>query len=534
MENTSPGMQVCPFCGKAFKRLKAHLPHCKLARNGNCESNSKKTQVPIAIPQLKLNCKPIESPASPSKKIKIKANSGKTLTQKESASLTKQNKSIGLWNESYTSEQTVRSKGINEPQSSQGDLMDKREPIRKKSQYVSRTTKVRSREAKKEMVIKTKSSEHFLKQDQDKVDVKLKDTRAKVKNAQKISNNSIKKEENIDDSSSRFQLNEKESADLVSKNVLFPKVKPVLNLEHIPTQPEFEETAVLDLQAHGIDPQSSDAVRSNSLHSIKQENMVPIVDIRCQSDQNKVIERMISNKLIYEPCIKTSVWHHIKENLCRTATSAKLDFISNVNTSVKEDDCRAEILATSHSNSSTSNHIYSVIMASMQVKDFNKYEGDPGTEYVAMKKMEPSDWTTNGLAQTEYLHLSEKENGWNKDTLLSTSTTKTEYLPERIKELHPSLCRKTGIGMEWFPELYPGYHSIGLSMLAKQTEQLETPIRLSASQSKNTKGYNEYYKYISTKRGRIGGVITLLLGCASLSYIWNYYCIKHNSWRKYL
>ncbi|MGH0121571.1 UNVERIFIED_CONTAM: hypothetical protein FKN15_040698, partial [Acipenser sinensis] len=27
----APGMELCPFCGKPFKRLKSHLPHCKMA-----------------------------------------------------------------------------------------------------------------------------------------------------------------------------------------------------------------------------------------------------------------------------------------------------------------------------------------------------------------------------------------------------------------------------------------------------------------------------------------------------------------------
>ncbi|XP_073416341.1 mitochondrial nucleoid-associated protein 1 isoform X2 [Dendrobates tinctorius] len=35
MKDPSSPMDVCPFCGKAFKRLKSHLPHCKMAENKN-------------------------------------------------------------------------------------------------------------------------------------------------------------------------------------------------------------------------------------------------------------------------------------------------------------------------------------------------------------------------------------------------------------------------------------------------------------------------------------------------------------------
>uniref|UniRef100_UPI00398F5CA4 mitochondrial nucleoid-associated protein 1-like n=1 Tax=Pristiophorus japonicus TaxID=55135 RepID=UPI00398F5CA4 len=544
MENASPGMQVCPFCGKAFKRLKAHLPHCKMNRNVNSKSNSKKTEVPIAIPQLELNGKLVRTASSPNKKIKVKTNSAKTLTQKEKAAATEKKKNlIGMVNESCTSEQTIWSRCINEPQSNQGTSMNNRKPIGEKCQQsVSRTTKGRLKEATKEMFIKSKPSEHSLKQDQGKVDVKFKGTtRTKVKSTQKIvSNNSIKKkQENIEDSSLRPPLNEKGSTDLLSKNRYFPKVKSILNLEHIQTRPEFEkETAVLDLQSHVIASQSSGADRSNSLHSIRLENVVPKVDLRCQSNQNEVTEGRVSNKLIYEQSsinnIKTSVWHHIKENLCRTTTSsARQEFILKVNTSVKEDGDIADILETSHStsvcDSSTSNHFCSIITASMRVKDLNKYEGNPHTGYLAVKKIEPSDLNINGVTQSEYLHLSQKEKCWNKEMFLSTSSTKTQYLNERIKELHPSVCRKAGVGMEWFPELYPGYHSIGLCMLPEQTAQLQIPKRLSAPRSENTKGCSRYYnKYINARKGGVGGLITLLMGYATLRYIWNYDYIKHN------
>ncbi|XP_026557514.1 uncharacterized protein C17orf80 homolog isoform X3 [Pseudonaja textilis] len=31
MAGNSPQIQICPYCGKQFKRLKSHLPHCKMA-----------------------------------------------------------------------------------------------------------------------------------------------------------------------------------------------------------------------------------------------------------------------------------------------------------------------------------------------------------------------------------------------------------------------------------------------------------------------------------------------------------------------
>ncbi|XP_072414667.1 uncharacterized protein [Chiloscyllium punctatum] len=539
MEHISPGMQVCPFCGKAFKRLKTHLPHCKVARIVNSKSNSKETEIPIAIPQQKLNCKSVNSPASSNKKTKVKANSAKTLTQKEEAASPKNsNHSIGLGNELCTPVQSVWNKDINDPQSGQEDLMNRREQIRKKCQQsVRQTTKGQSKWAKKETVLKSKSNEHFLTLDEDKVDAKLKGAaRAKVKSSQKIINdNSLKKKQ--ENSSLTIPLNEKGCTDLVSKSIFCPKGKSVLNLEQIYTRPEFEkETTLLDLKAYEIVPQLSCAIKSNSLHFISQENADSQDGIRCQASQNEITERMGSNISVSERTpvsnIKTSVWHHIENNLCKARTSVKQDFMLKVNANEIKGGYRADVLETSNCNSSANNHIYSGIMTSEQVKDLNK--GNPSIDLVAVTAIEPSDWNTTGAIQSEYVHLSQRKNDWKEDMFLSTSCRRTGRLDERIKELHPSLCTKTGIGMEWFPELYPGYHSIGLRMLPEQTKQFETPIRLSATWRENIKGYSKYCnKYMNPRRRGAGVVITLFLGCALFSYIWNYDLIKHDYRRKY-
>ncbi|XP_073538646.1 mitochondrial nucleoid-associated protein 1 isoform X2 [Phyllobates terribilis] len=40
MKEPSSPMDVCPFCGKAFKRLKSHLPHCKMAETSDKTAGS--------------------------------------------------------------------------------------------------------------------------------------------------------------------------------------------------------------------------------------------------------------------------------------------------------------------------------------------------------------------------------------------------------------------------------------------------------------------------------------------------------------
>ncbi|XP_074870520.1 mitochondrial nucleoid-associated protein 1 [Carettochelys insculpta] len=46
MAGVPPGMEPCPYCGKAFKRLKSHLPHCKMAGDINTAFDSGKVPYP--------------------------------------------------------------------------------------------------------------------------------------------------------------------------------------------------------------------------------------------------------------------------------------------------------------------------------------------------------------------------------------------------------------------------------------------------------------------------------------------------------
>ncbi|XP_051889071.1 uncharacterized protein LOC127579990 [Pristis pectinata] len=505
MENAFPKIQVCPFCGKPFKRLKTHLPHCKMIRNMKNKSNSKKVEMPIEIEQPKLSKKLVGTPALPNtKKVKPKA-----LMQKAKTGSTNQWNNLSVGNESCAHEQTVWNKDMDVTQLNPGEL-NNREPMGKKYQ--------RSAGWPEETKSKTESSEYSLKQEQDKMDVKKAMTRKKMKSVNRLTNSNFVKEVqgNIEDcSQSEFGSAEK---------TLFPKLKPIV-----------KETAVWDLQNHLMVPQSSTAVRSNSLKSIRRGTVVPEVNITCDINQNEATEGIIREKHSMNS-IKTSVWHHIKDNFCRTSRiETNQNYILKVNTSVNRHVCRGGTLEASHGvatwESSSDNQRCNTISTSMRMKDLNEYEGNPYIYYEALKKTEPWNLKGYSFAQSEFLYLSQQIKCWNKNMLLSMSSTKKEYMDEKILKPNPSDWKKTRIGMEWFPDLYPGYHSIGLSMLPKQTKHLETPVRLTASQSENVKGYSKYYnKYIKMRGAR--SVITLLVGYMTFSYIWNYESVSHEYWRK--
>nr|XP_006119131.1 uncharacterized protein C17orf80 homolog isoform X2 [Pelodiscus sinensis] len=64
MAGVPPGMELCPYCGKPFKRLKSHLPHCKMAGDRNTAFDSGK----VLYPDLEASyAKPVR-PLAPEKK----------------------------------------------------------------------------------------------------------------------------------------------------------------------------------------------------------------------------------------------------------------------------------------------------------------------------------------------------------------------------------------------------------------------------------------------------------------------------------
>ncbi|XP_053144073.1 uncharacterized protein C17orf80 homolog [Hemicordylus capensis] len=131
--------------------------------------------------------------------------------------------------------------------------------------------------------------------------------------------------------------------------------------------------------------------------------------------------------------------------------------------------------------------------------------------------------------------------------------------------------RPSSLGLEWFPELYPNYHALGLfsrkeplwdtriseaQVLILPCEGQQVPLAKKCLMDVKLqdlpawlttrdlspqgmlrvpyRAWNGYYnKYINVKKGGVAGISILLLGYCVLSYAWSYEHIKHSRWRKY-
>ncbi|XP_032994825.1 uncharacterized protein C17orf80 homolog [Lacerta agilis] len=89
--------------------------------------------------------------------------------------------------------------------------------------------------------------------------------------------------------------------------------------------------------------------------------------------------------------------------------------------------------------------------------------------------------------------------------------------------------RPSPLGLEWFPELYPNYRGLGL--FSKRPSQWATIVpetKVPSLPWEGQQAWNGYYnRYINVKKNSVAGISVLLLGCV-LSYVWSYPHIKHS------
>ncbi|XP_005988122.1 uncharacterized protein LOC102349787 [Latimeria chalumnae] len=109
MGDPPPGLETCPFCGKPFKRLKSHLPHCKMAGTGKSTLGSERRlaasrpgQVTAVEDKAQAAVRPKrKSETAPSKKAEPKVTAPKRKSKKSSSSASGLDPQPGLESSGY-------------------------------------------------------------------------------------------------------------------------------------------------------------------------------------------------------------------------------------------------------------------------------------------------------------------------------------------------------------------------------------------------------------------------------------------------
>ncbi|XP_058845798.1 uncharacterized protein C17orf80-like isoform X2 [Acipenser ruthenus] len=472
----APGTELCPFCGKPFKRLKSHLPHCKMASvagvtagsNGVPLSDSSKAgrkQQAAAKKKEKDSKLNLKEPSTILKSKKAKTQDISTLQTSEipapkvKTENTKAGDKVGK-----AGLQKMWSKGLKKQQNSKeqtsmiSSLKDK-----KSSPALS------SAQGDAQATHNTPADTPLLHLNQTAVLTKV----------------------------------DKHGLEQVMQNQAVPKLRSKQ------TTSKLQALELAPLQ--GSESRSTDSVAGQSL---AEQTRVPAV-----SPGKRVLEVKTS-----ESRSKTSVWDHTKYALMGNKNTAGLYQQQNT--------CRGQNVLLDHSRDS---------------KQFTK----------------TNVWD----------HIRENFCSRNYDVISRKGSAETSE--KAVPVLSQSLSKSAGSdltprGLEWLPELHPGYQGIGFSMLPvkpspwrvedrpclpeQDTRQVplaerrlmevrlgELPAWLGSRELQPAtglaamrRGWQRYYsKYIDVKKGGAGGVAMLLAAYCVLSYSWNYQHLKQDRWRKY-
>ncbi|KAM9119567.1 mitochondrial nucleoid-associated protein 1 isoform 2-T2 [Pangshura tecta] len=151
----------------------------------------------------------------------------------------------------------------------------------------------------------------------------------------------------------------------------------------------------------------------------------------------------------------------------------------------------------------------------------------------------------NYLACAQQLLVDEKHIALLSESVLNTGRRDSElawkqHLCHTSENQPPCLFQSSGrniqgrsIGLEWFPELYPNYQR--LSMFPGRPLQGDVEIKkIGPGFLEGPQAWSSYYnKYIDVKKGGAAGISMLLAGYCILSYGWRYEHLKQDRWRRY-
>ncbi|XP_032653160.1 mitochondrial nucleoid-associated protein 1 isoform X2 [Chelonoidis abingdonii] len=153
----------------------------------------------------------------------------------------------------------------------------------------------------------------------------------------------------------------------------------------------------------------------------------------------------------------------------------------------------------------------------------------------------------NYLSCAQQLLVDEKQIALLSESVLNTGRRDSElawkqHLCYTSENQPPCLFQSFGrniqarsIGLEWFPELYPNYQR--LSMFPGRPLQGDAEIRMKKIGPGFLEGpqaWSSYYnKYIDVKKGGAAGISMLLAGYCILSYGWRYEHLKQDRCRRY-
>ncbi|XP_041076801.1 uncharacterized protein C17orf80 homolog [Polyodon spathula] len=481
--SAAPGTELCPFCGKPFKRLKSHLPHCKMAAVARVTAGS--SGVPLS--------------ESSTVQGSLKAGT------KQQAAAKKKEKNRQL--------------NLQEPSTILKSKKAKRQDI-----STLQTSQIPAPKVKPE---KTEAGDKVSKAGLQKMwSQELKKQQSSKEQTSMRSSSSLKDKKTIPalpTAQGDVQVTHKTPADT-----------PLLNLKQTAVQTKVDKHVFEQVMQNQAVPKLGSKQTTSKLQALElpslQGSESPSADSvarKSLADQARVHSVFPGKSVLEvktsESRSKTSVWDHTKYALMGNKNTAGLY--------QQQTTSRGQNVLLDHSRDSkqfTKTNVWDHIRENFCSRNYDlvSRKGNAGTSERAipvlsqsLSKAAGSDLTARGLEWLPELYsgyqgigfsmLPVKPSPWHVDRpcLPAQDARQVPLAERRLMEV------KLGELPAWLGsrDLQP---TTGLAAVHR--------------------GWQRYYsKYIDVKKGGAGGVAMLLAAYCVLSYSWNYQYLKQDRWRKY-
>ncbi|XP_039181296.1 uncharacterized protein C17orf80 homolog isoform X1 [Crotalus tigris] len=550
MTGNSPQMQICPYCKKQFKRLKSHLPHCKMADSEDSRE---------ALPLFRKACDSVTSEQLNTEKKKWQIQSLETPPKEES----KKSKT-----------NLVTKKGRRKNIGVMGAIVNSGLPEEKQIKSTSEKSP-QTRENKK-------TSEELSAAVDKKLFLKI-NLPEKLSTVEKTSRTPLPQEEIIPTSSLNL-----ESLIQSGKATSEPQQKPcVKQKQNIKSSVEQSVSLSTNNFIESLQPVPQEL--GDRIEQITASHHVTALENRCESSGHNSLlnESILDNSKAGQRPLKSvsggaSIALTNRQQIITGSVDKKsiLELEGNVKNGNTENDM-SKIKACTSQDHVVDNygrvtrgpvHLFKSKLDANSL--FLKAEDYP-KEHLIDPDLKPKVYPTftevlraTGVDKTSTSHLSALE----KNTDLCPRATETKEGKKSVMGLRkPSpqelemttspeqSIQVSALGLEWFTELYPNYQKLGLFLerqsqwdakiseahilfcdnhkvpLAEKNLKDIKPQGLSPQGilGATFRAWNRYFnRNISVKKHGFPGISLLLLGLCTLGYAWRHDHIKYKQ-RKY-
>ncbi|XP_026866238.2 uncharacterized protein si:dkey-21c1.4 isoform X2 [Electrophorus electricus] len=468
-------LELCPFCGKPFKRLKSHLPHCKMSPD--CKT-AQKNKVPKDLPIAK------HKTHSDKKKINFldeKLNdplyqviSNRQTKPKPLRKASKERMAKGL--------ETPFFKLANNVAKDQSVQDVSSHTLKPKSKWLVK----REQEMLKQITVLKQKEGKFISDPQQMEPNSLPETSKKpVKESQKTEGGPKTQDQNSHKGTSYTSIVNTNKIDITASNVL-----------------------------HGVPCTACPQVEQSIPKQANKNFLEKIKDIPKALNKNSLVSHGADLTLFQT---KTCVWEHIKNSLYDKKSDFRLVMCSIVVTP-KVSDLKCGSISTSVHLPDIENNQY------VETKAFSA----PLFPICQTSVQRPAeDMISSKLQNMNIMGLTpEMATGYGGTLFFSLHSRISSNVCTKYQPVKP-LPQSQG------PVVEQRLGGVKLNELAAWLSA-RTPKSTREAVTLLNKGWQWYYrKYIDVQKGGIGGLAMMIAGYCVLSYAWSYPHLKKERWRKY-